>query len=82
MVKVFAPSEVKLFSKLCFSASVALNMPTSAMIPKEMMSDVKIVLKGEALMADQAREVVSLKFFSLTVVVLKPNLAITFTLWQ
>tara|TARA_B100000900_G_scaffold415201_1_gene444212 strand:- start:1510 stop:1668 length:159 start_codon:yes stop_codon:yes gene_type:complete len=52
------------------------------MIPKEMMSDVKIVLKGEALMADQAREVVSLKFFSLTVVVLKPNLAITFTLWQ
>ena len=64
MVKVLAPKEVKLLSRLCFKASVALKMPTRAMIPKEIMSDVKMVLSGEALMADQARDVVSLKFFS------------------
>jgi hypothetical protein len=34
------------------------------MMPKEIMSDVKMVLSGEALIADQARDVVSLKFFS------------------
>jgi hypothetical protein len=34
------------------------------MMPKEIISDVKMVLSGEALMADQARDVVSLKFFS------------------
>lgn len=81
MVKVFAPREVKLLSKLCLRASVALKMPTKAMIPKEIIKEVKTVLSGEALMADHAREVVSLKFFKRIgrVFELKPNLAITFT---
>jgi hypothetical protein len=80
---VFAPREVKLLSKLCFSASVALRIPTNAMIPKEIIKEVKIVLSGDAVMADQAREVVSLKFFKRIggVLGLKPNLAITFTPW-
>ena len=71
MVKVLAPKEVKLLSRLCFNASVALKIPTRAMMPKEIMSDVKMVLSGEALIADQAREVVSLKFFSRIGVVLR-----------
>jgi hypothetical protein len=62
MVNVLAPSEVKLDSKLCFKASVALRIPTKAMIPKEMISEVKIVLSGEALIAVQASETVSDKF--------------------
>jgi hypothetical protein len=41
------------------------------MIPKEIISDVKMVRSGEALIADQAREVVSLKFFSRIGVVLR-----------
>lgn len=81
MVKVFAPREVKLLSKLCLRASVALKMPTKAMIPKEMIKEVKTVLSGEARMADHAKEVVSVKFFKRIgwVLELKPNLAITFT---
>ena len=71
MVKVLAPKEVKLLSRLCFNASVALKIPTRAMMPKEIMSDVKMVLSGEALIADQAREGVSLKFFSRIGVVLR-----------
>tara|TARA_B100000497_G_C7588742_1_gene354120 strand:+ start:381 stop:545 length:165 start_codon:yes stop_codon:yes gene_type:complete len=53
------------------------------MIPKEIIKEVKIVLSGDAVMADQAREVVSLKFFKRIggVLGLKPNLAITFTPW-
>lgn len=51
MVSVFAPSEVKLLSRLCLSASVALKIPTSAMMPKEMMSEVNVVRRGEALIA-------------------------------
>jgi hypothetical protein len=51
------------------------------MIPKEIIKEVKTVLSGEALMADHAREVVSVKFFKRIgrVFELKPNLAITFT---
>ena len=71
MVNVLAPNEVKLLSRLCFSASVALKIPTRAMIPKEIISDVKMVRSGEALIADQAREVVSLKFFRRIGVVLR-----------
>ena len=71
MVNVLAPKEVKLLSRLCFNASVALKIPTRAMMPKEIISDVKMVRSGEALIADQAREVVSLKFFSRIGVVLR-----------
>ena len=71
MVNVLAPKEVKLLSRLCFNASVALKIPTRAMMPKEIISAVKMVRSGEALIADQAREVVSLKFFSRIGVVLR-----------
>ena len=59
----------------------ALKIPTKAMIPKEIIKEVKTVLSGEDRMADQAKEVVSVKFFNRIVRVfgIKPNLAITFT---
>ena len=60
---VFAPRLVKLLSRLCLSASVALKIPTSAMIPKEMINEVSTVLSGEALMADQDKASVSEKAF-------------------
>lgn len=62
-VNVFAPRLVKLLSRLCLSASVALKIPTSAMIPKEIINDVSTVLSGDALMADQDKENVSEKAF-------------------
>ena len=60
-VNVFAPRLVKLLSKLCLSASVALKMPTSAMMPNEMINEVSTVLSGDALIADQDKERVSEK---------------------
>ena len=60
-VNVFAPRLVKLLSRLCFNASVALKMPTNAMMPKDIINEVSTVLSGDALMADQDKERVSEK---------------------
>lgn len=40
---------------------MALKIPTSAMIPKDMINEVSTVLSGDALIADQDKERVSEK---------------------